>query len=589
MSVVPPAASAEHPASGGSDEPSSGSGASGAAGAAEAAGAAGAPVKHAPADEKHFLHSAWTVSALTMLSRVLGLVRDQITGALLGAGAVNDALIWAWSIPNMFRRLFGEGALSSAFVPIYSRVLEKEGVARARQVSNQVISSLAIFLTVLAAAMALITLLMPPQWLADWTGKDLAKAELMLRYTALLTPYLAFICVIAQFMGVMNAMGEFAIPAIASVILNLMWVAGVIAAAWLMGTTASTPEALEALNARQGYVIASAILISGLLQFLWHLPGLKRLGVGFAFTLPRRTAELKAVLASTGPMLIGMGAVQLNILIDRAVAEGFLSDGAVTHLYYGQRIMQFPQGLVSAALVSAVFPALARMSLRGDGKSVVATTSLAIRVNSLLTLPAAIGFIVLAAPIVALLFEHGHFDASASALTGRALIGFSLGIPFAGMNMLLARAFYAHGDVRTPMRIGLLAVAVNVLLDFALVGPFAELGLALATSVATAVNSWMLLTAFRARMRLPREERLLSGLAPALGLTALMGVVVWGVDFGVERAVAAADWPAGGLLTLGVRCGVGIGAGLAVYLGLASRLCPQEWNELSRLWRRRPA
>ncbi|HTE05845.1 MAG TPA: murein biosynthesis integral membrane protein MurJ [Planctomycetota bacterium] len=549
----------------------------------------GAPPRASAADEKHFLHSAWTVSALTSLSRVLGLVRDTATTWLLGAGPVSDALTWAWSIPNMFRRLFGEGALSSAFMPIYTRVLEKEGVARARQVSNQVISTLAIFLTLVAAALALVMLLVSPQMLADWTGKDVAKAELMLRYTALLTPYLAFICIIAQFMGVMNVMGEFAVPALASVILNLMWVAGVIAAAWLLGTTASSPTALEALNARQGYVIAIAILISGVLQFLWHLPGLRRLGIGFAFTLPRRSAELTAVLIATGPMLIGMGAVQINILIDRAVAETFLSDGAVTHLYYGQRLMQFPQGVVSAALVSAVFPALARMSARGDRKSVVSTTSLAIRVNSLLTLPAAVGFMVLAAPIVSLLFEHGHFDASASALTGRALIGFSLGIPFAGLNMLLTRAFYASGDVKAPMRIALCAVAVNIALDFLLVHPLGELGLALATSVATAVNSWMLLAAFRARMNLPREERLLSGLAPALGLTALMGVVVWGVDFGVARAAAAAGWPAGGMLMLGARCGAGMGAGLAVYLGLAGRLCPREWNELSRLWRRRPA
>jgi putative peptidoglycan lipid II flippase len=535
------------------------------------------------AGERHFLHSAWTVSALTMLSRLLGLVRDTVTASLLGAGAVNDALTWAWGIPNMFRRLFGEGALSSAFVPVYSRVLEKEGVARAREVSNQVISTLAIFLTALAALLALVVLLAPPELVARLARADLAKAELMLRYTALLLPYLAFICVIAQFMGVMNAMGEFAIPAIASVILNLLWVAGVIAAAWILGTTADSPEALAALNARQGYVIAIAILVSGLVQFLWHLPGLRRLGVGFAFVLPRRSAELSAVLAATGPMLIGMGALQLNLFVDRAVAERFLADGGVTHLYYGQRLMQFPQGLVSAALVSAVFPALARLSARGEHARVVGTTSLGIRVNSLLTLPAAAGLALLAVPIVQLLFQRGEFTAEATAHTARALVGYSVAIPCLGMVMLLTRALYAVGDVRSPVRIALWMVALNISLDLLLVGPLQELGLALAASITTCVNAFLLLGAFRARMELKQGERLLGGLLPALALTVLMGAVVYGVDH-----VLAGRVPAGSA-GVALRTGAGLGAGLLVYLGLAGRLCPQEWQELSRLWRRRKA
>jgi putative peptidoglycan lipid II flippase len=533
--------------------------------------------------ERHFLHSAWTVSALTMLSRVLGLVRDTVTASLLGAGAVNDALTWAWGIPNMFRRLFGEGALSSAFVPIYARVLEKEGVARAREVSNQVISTLAIFLTVLAAALALVVLLVPAELVARLANADLAKAELMLRYTALLLPYLAFICVIAQFMGVMNAMGEFAIPAIASVILNLLWVAGVIAAAWILGTTADSPEALAALHARQGYVIAVAILVSGVVQFLWHLPGLRRLGVGFAFAMPRRSAELSAVLAATGPMLIGMGAAQLNLFADRAVAERFLPDGGVTHLYYGQRLMQFPGGLVSAALVSAVFPALARLSARGDHARVVGTTSLGIRVNTLLTLPAAAGLALLAVPIVQLLFQRGEFTADATQHTARALVGYSVAIPWLGMVMLLTRALYAVGDMRSPVRIALGMVALNISLDLLLVGPLQELGLALAASITTCVNAFLLLGAFRARMELRKGERLLVGLLPAIALTLLMGAVVYGVDHLLAGRVPA------GFTGAALRTGAGLGAGLLVYLGLAGRLCPQEWQELSRLWTRRKA
>jgi len=535
--------------------------------------------------ERHFLRSAWTVSMLTMLSRVLGLVRDKATAYLLGAGAVNDALTWAWTIPNAFRRLFGEGALSSAFVPTYSRVLETEGKERARQVSNEVISTLAVFLTVLSVAMALVVTLVPAEAVAGWTGKDPAKIELTLHYTELLLPYLAFICVIAQFMGVMNTMGEFAVPAFASVILNLMWVAGVAAAAFLVTAAAGTPQELEALRARQGYVIVGAILVSGIVQMLWHLPRMRSLGVGFQLVRPRRTPELAAVIALTLPMLIGMGAQQINLLADRTVAYAALGDGGTTHLYYGLRIMQFPQGLVTAALVSAVFPTLARLKARGDADSVTATASLALRVNMLLTLPAAAGLIMLARPIVGLLVEGGNFTSVSGDATARALVGYAFGIPSAGMVMLLSRSCYAIGEVRAPVVAGLWSVAINVGLDLALVKPLAEFGLALATTISTFVNAALLLSAFRTRMELPRGRRLLSGLLPAIALTVLMGAVVWLVD----HALAGRLRP--GLPDELLRSGGGIAAGLAVYLGLAGRVCPDEWKEIRGLlpWGRRSA
>jgi len=514
---------------------------------------------------------------LTMLSRVLGLVRDKATAWLLGASAVNDALTWAWTIPNAFRRLFGEGALSSAFVPTYSRVLETEGRERARQVSNEVISTVAVFLTLLSVALALLVALVPVAPLAEWTGKDPAKIELTLRYTQLLLPYLAFICVIAQFMGVMNTMGEFAVPAFASVILNLLWVAGVIAAAWLVGSSAGTPEELEALHAQQGYVIVGAILLSGVVQALWHLPRMRSLGVGFRLVRPRRTPELAAVIALTLPMLIGMGAQQINVLADRTVAYAALGDGGTTHLYYGLRIMQFPQGLVTAALVSAVFPTLARLKARGDGASVAATASLAMRVNLLLTLPAAAGLVLLARPIVGLLVEGGNFTSASGDATAHALVGYSLGIPGTGLVMLLSRSCYAIGEVRAPVVAGLWCVGINVALALALVGPLSEFGLALATTIASFVNAGLLLAAFRARLALPRGRRLLTGVAPAFVLTLLMSAVVWAVDRGLAGHLRP------GLPDVSLRVAGSIAAGLAVYLGLAGRFCPDEWREIRGL------
>jgi putative peptidoglycan lipid II flippase len=536
----------------------------------------------ATAEPRHFLHAARTVSVLTMLSRVFGLVRDQATAALLGAGAVSDALTWAWTVPNAFRRLFGEGALSSAFVPVFSRVLERDGRERAREVSNRVISALAVFLLALSLGLAGLVALVPADAAARWLEMEPAKAALALGYTQALLPYLAFICVIAQFMAVMNALGEFAVPASASVILNLVWVAGVVAAWLLYGAADGGADPRPA----QGWVIAGAILLSGVLQFAWHLPGLRRLGVGFRPVAPRRSAELTEVLALMGPMLIGMGAAQLNTLADRSIALAWLGDGGTTHLYYGQRLMQFPQGLVSAALVSAVFPLLARLSARGEGAAAAAATGQALRVNTLLTLPAAVGLVVLARPIVELLLQHGEFRAENSGPTAAALVGYALGIPAAGAVMVLTRAFYALGDARTPVRVALWTVALNVGLDLALVGPLAELGLALATTAASLVGVVLLLVAFRARVELPAGQRLLAGLLPLVLLALGMGAAVWGLD----RALAAAlpDTLLGSAtLAVGVRVAAGMGLGAALYLGLARRLCPREWAEVAPLLRRR--
>jgi putative peptidoglycan lipid II flippase len=544
------------------------------------------PVTAAPAEpaaDARFLRSARTVTVLTMLSRVLGLVRDQLTAALLGAGAVSDALTMAWTVPNIFRRLFGEGALSSAFVPVFSRVVEKDGKARARQMANQVVSTLAVFLLLLSVLLAGIVALIPAETAARWGAMDVEKARLTLAYTELLLPYLALICVIAQFMAVMNALGEFAIPASASVILNLVWSAGV-GVAWLLWGSArgEGPDP----RAAQGWFIAGAILVSGVLQFVWHLPGLRRLGVGFRFTRPRLTPELREVMILMGPMLIGMGASQLDVFADRAIAMRFLGDGGTTHIYYSLRLMQFPQGLVTAALVSAVFPTLARLSARGETAAAAATTGLALRVNTLLTLPAAAGLIVLAHPIVQLLLQHGEFRPENSIPTAQALAGFALGIPAAGAVMVLTRAFYAVGDVRTPVRIGLWTIALNVVIDLAVVRPFREMGLALATSFTSVITAVALLMAFRARMELPKGQGLLTGLLPLTLLTVLMSAAVWGLDLALQHFMPA-TLLGSATVAVGVRVAAGIGVGAVLYLVLAMRMCPQEWAALKPLLRRR--
>jgi putative peptidoglycan lipid II flippase len=524
-----------------------------------------------------FLRSARVISSFTLVSRLLGLVRDAAMAHVLGAGAVHDALTFAWTVPNAFRRLFGEGALSTAFVPVFSRVLEAEGRAAAARLARELVCVLGLALMALAGVLALGAGLLPDAWLSGLFGAEhMQKARLTVAYVQLLLPYLAVICVIAQLMAVLNALDEFAVPALAPVLLNLVWLGGVGVAA-VMGS--DEPSGFD-LRARQGFVIIGAILVAAGLQFLWHLPRMAQLGVPFRLVRPRVSPELRQVMTSMGPMVLGMGAAQLNLVADRSIALMALPDGGATHLYYGLRVQQFPMGLVTVALATAAYPAMTRLMAREDRMGAAHTASLALRTNLLVGLPATVGLVVLAEPIVTLLFQSGGFDAEDSRLTASALRGYGWGIPFAGTAMLLQRACYASGDLRLPLVTGLAMVVVNVGLDLALVGPFGEEGLALATSLSAVVSAAWLLLGVRRRLVPGPGQRLLSGLLPAVLVSAIMAAAVSGLDLLLAQALEP------GRLTAGLRVGAGSLAGLVVFALAGPRLCPHEWQALSSVWRR---
>jgi putative peptidoglycan lipid II flippase len=511
------------------------------------------------------------VSVLTLLSRVLGLLRDSATAALLGSTWVNDALNYAWTLPNLFRRLFGEGALSSAFVPVFSRTVEQQGIARARDVANAVISAMAVFLVLLATALVALVGLLPLERVVVWFGvEDTARAAVLVRYIQIVLPYLAGVCVVAQFMAVLNVLGEFTVPALAQVIVNLVWIAGVGAAAWW--APGDLPE--------QGGIIAWAVIVSAVLQFLWHLPRLRALGVGFRFVRPRMTPELSAVLRGMLPIMVGMGAGQIAVLADSHIAMLYLGEGGRSHIYYGMRVMQFPMGLVAVALGTVVYPLLARLIARGEHDRAAASADLALRTDLLLTLPAAVGLLVLARPIVGLLFQHGEFDARAGDLTARALEGYALGIPAAGAVILLTRACYAMGRMSLPVRVGVAMVAVNVGLDLLLVELWGEFGLGLATSVSATLASLALLYGLRELLGSVRRRTWVP-LASLLLCTALMGGIVRLADGWLAGRVGSGT---GGNA---LRVGAGMGLGLAVFALSASRLCREEWSAVAALWSRR--
>lgn len=519
-----------------------------------------------PAPESRgFLRSAGTVSGLTLFSRVLGMLRDMATAHLLGAGLVSDALTYAWTLPNAFRRLFGEGALGSALIPALTHAQEQGGREAVRSLSRQVVSTLALALTALVAGLVLLIQLAATLF-PEWLGAE--RAALTLDFTQLLLPYMIVVCVLAQFMATLHVLGEFALPAASPALLNLIWIGGALAAGIWGPELAGAGEDPRRV---QGLMIIGSIFVASLLQLAWHLPRLKALGVGFAPVRPRLSPELRGVLAMMTPMLVGMGAAQLNILADRTIAQVALPEGGTTHLYYGMRLMQFPLGLVSVALTTTVFPALTRMMARGETTHALGAARVALRTNLLLSGAAAAGLLALAHPIVELIFESGKFGPEDTGLTSLALIGYAVGIPCAGTVMLLTRASYAGGDVVSPARIGLIMVVVNLGLDLALVGPLGELGLALATSLASLVMVGLLL-----RTVAPRFESspfaLLGGALRPLLVAVVMGLVVAVLD---RELLAGRD--------VALRVPLGSLAGLAVFGLLAPRLCPAAWTEVLSL------
>ncbi len=443
-------------------------------------------------------------------------MRDAATVRLLGGGLAGDALFFAWTIPNAFRRLFGEGALSAAFMPEFARVLEQEGRDRARDVARVIISTLGALLVLLTATLVILLMLLPEQAVASVLDLPLEKVDLTRRYLALLLPYLAVICVIAQFMGVMHTLGEFVVPALAPVLLNVIWIVAAVVAGPLAGDD----------TVDRGFVIIAAILGASVVQFAWHLPRMKALGVGFRPVRPRVTPELRAVAVRLGPLLLAMGAAQVNVVADRSIAMAALPDGGVVHLYLGMRLMQFPLGLVSIALSTAVFPVLNRMFLREQVDAAVTTTRGALRMNLLLSLPAAVGLLHIAGPLVGLLFEGGEFGRTGVELSARALQGYALGIPFLGVIMVLNRVCFAMGNARLPMRVAGLAVVVNIGLDLALVGPFGEAGLAAATTLTAGVHAVILHVLLRGRLRIGPARPLLGSLKGLLAATLVMFVVL---------------------------------------------------------------
>jgi putative peptidoglycan lipid II flippase len=513
------------------------------------------------------LRSVATVGSYTLLSRVLGFVRDILTAALLGAGPVADAFFVAQRLPNLFRSLFAEGAFSAAFVPLFAGAMAEHGKEAARAFAED---ALAVLLAALLAAVLLGEIFMPAvmRIIAPGFGDDPDKFALAVALARITFPYLLFIALVALQGGVLNSVDRFAAAAATPILLNLF----LIGALLLMNRFAW----------HDGRALAWAITAAGLAQFLWLMVSCARAGLALRLPVPRLTPGVRRTLAIMGPGAIGAGVTQVNLLISTALAS-FLPGGSVSYLYYADRLNQLPLGVVGIAVGTAMLPPLSRQLRLGDVPAAVATQNRGLELALLLTLPAAVALAVLARPIFAVLFQRGAFSPADTAATAAALAAYAAGLPAFVLVKVLAPAFFARHDTATPVKVAVVAVAVNLGLTIVLMQFLAAVGIALATSCAGWLNALTLLAllARRGHFRLDRRAR---RNLPRVALAAFgMGAIL-----ALLRMAAAPAFVAPVLIRIAALAGL-IGAGLAVFALLTLVLGIAEWRDLWGRLRRQPA
>ncbi|MFH1918394.1 MAG: murein biosynthesis integral membrane protein MurJ [Planctomycetota bacterium] len=440
----------------------------------------------------------------TFCSRLLGMLRDMATAALLGlsGGGVMDAFVIAFRIPNLFRQLFGEGALAASYLPVLSAQLEKDRAA-AWQLVSVALTWLAVLLVVLvlvaegACGLA---------WLA-WG--DVPGVGLVVGLAAVMMPYLLFICLAAQVAATLHAIAHFGTPALVPAVLNVCW---------LVGALVVAPHFAPDREA-QAYVLAVSVLVAGVLQLGVQLPVLRALGFRFDYDWAASRAAIYQIVGAMGPMVLGLAITQINTISDSLIAWGMaavpggpdriawlggaasypMEQGAVAAIYYGARLYQFPLGVLGMAVATAIFPLLSRHAARGDHGKLGADMTLGLRLVLFLGVPAGVGLILLAEPLARLLFEHGRFTAEDTARTARMIATYAGGVWAYCAVPVLVRGYYALSDRTTPVRVGLAVVGLNLGLNLVLIWPFAEAGLAVATAVSAGVQASLLALLFSRR------------------------------------------------------------------------------------------
>ncbi len=520
------------------------------------------------ADRTSFSRSLAVVGVATLTSRVTGLIRDVVLAWVLGASMPADCFFAAFRIPNFLRRIFAEGSMSTAFIPVFTELQVSSGKTAAFRLASILLSWLLPLLALVSATGVLlapqIVSVMTPGWL-----HDPEKFSLTVTLTMVMFPYILLISVAALAMGMLNAQGHFAAPAFAPVLLNLVLIAS--------GILASKFMEQPVLG------IGIGVLLGGLGQILLQLPPLRTRGFRFRAELCPRDPHLMKVARLFVPSLVGSTVYQINMVIITILAS-LLPAGSLSYLFYADRLMEFPLGVFAIALGTVALPSMSHQAARGDMEGLKQTLGFSFRQVSLIMIPAAVGLIVLREPLMEVIFQRGRFDPLATKMSAQALLCYAVGLWFVAEIRVVAPFFYALQDTRIPMLAAMVSLACNVLFALLLMGPFSHAGLALAVSLAAMVQLGILLNNLGCKLRGIPWKILLKNLPKVMVASAAMGglcaltaeYVPWGSGVPFASRV----------LSLGVT----VVLGMLVYGGALALLGVDDLKELLRglMARRRP-
>jgi len=467
----------------------------------------------------NLLKALVTVSGMTLLSRILGFVRDAVIARVFGAGAVTDAFFVAFKIPNLLRRLFAEGAFSQAFVPVLAQYKNQRGDEATRLLVDHVASLLFIALTIVTvlgilAAPAIIYVTAPG--FAD----DPQKQSLTIDLLRIVFPYILFISLTSLAGGILNTYSRFMVPAFTPVLLNLSFIVfGLLVA----------PQFEPPIKA-----LGWAVLCGGVAQLAFQLPFLARIGLFPRFRLDLRDEGVWRILRLMAPAAFGVSIAQVSLLIN-VVFASFLVTGSVSWLYYADRLMEFPSGMLGAALGTILLPSLARHHANASSEEYARLLDWGLRLTFLLALPAAVALMILAVPLIATLFMHGEFQTHDVVMTRNALVAYSVGLVGLILVKILAPGFYARQDIRTPVKMAVITLCATQLMNLAFIWPFQHAGLALAIGLGGCLNAALLYRGLR-RAGIYSPEPGWGKFMLKLGVSiAAMGVLLWAM-------VGTTDW-----------------------------------------------
>ena len=458
-------------------------------------------------NKQRIIRAAGIVSSATFASRILGFVRDMVIARFLGTSFTADAFFVAFRIPNLLRRLFGEGSLTASFIPVFSRYLTEDKRQEARDIAQTALTLVSIILVLVTIAGIIFSPLIV-KLIAPGFQHNPDKFQLTVFLNRIMFPYILLISLVALSMGILNSVEHFFAPALAPVLLNVCMITAICLLSRPLGNPA--------------LALAIGVMLGGITQLAFQVPFLRRAGFSLVPKYHFRHPAIRDIMKLMGPSLVGLAITQITIFINTLLAS-FLVDGSISFLYYSDRLVQFPLGIFAVALGTAILPTLSKQAHGEQWDDFSQTFSLAIRGLLFITLPAMAGLIVLSKPIIYVLFQRGHFDAHSTIMVSQTLIAYTCGLWAYAALRIIVPTFYSLQDAATPVKVGGIALVINIFVALALMFPLKHIGLALATAISSATNFLILLfLLFRKKQQQVKIRGIMKPLIQALAASGIM-------------------------------------------------------------------